>query len=154
MKENMFLWFVLMTVVSWGCYVPTVHEGQAILGDGKPRNGGYQAFVCISGAYLVIGLFVLAAMFFGKLEAISSNPVGFAYAFFWWSTRCHRRTRHHHGIEEWRHTLDRSSLGVCGCTHCQRYRLNDLASAGRGTQDRILDRFGPRKYRHRTRPLR
>jgi uncharacterized membrane protein len=83
LKDNFFLLFVLMTVLCWGTYVPTVHHGQKLLGGGKnPRNGAFQAFVMISGAYLVLGLIVLAATLVGRLETVSTDATGWTWAFF------------------------------------------------------------------------
>ena len=31
--------FVVGAVLSWGIYVPVLHEGQAAMGDGKPSAG-------------------------------------------------------------------------------------------------------------------
>ena len=81
MKDYLWLLFVVMTILSWGTYVPVVHEGQGVLGGGTPKNGAFQAFICVSGAYLVLGLLVLFSVMFGKYESFSTNPNGYTVAF-------------------------------------------------------------------------
>lgn len=56
--------FVVGAVLSWGIYVPVLHEGQSAMGDGKPSAGAVRAFLCVGLAYfvtaVVIPLIVLA----------------------------------------------------------------------------------------------
>jgi hypothetical protein len=78
------LWlvFVVGTIVSWGCYVPTIHEGQAKLGrtsDGKPnpRAGGLRAFLCVGLAYFVTAVLIPGALLMTTtLESTSFNADG------------------------------------------------------------------------------
>ena len=45
--------FVVGAVVSWGVYVPILHEGQARMGGGSPSAGAIRAFLCVGVAYFV-----------------------------------------------------------------------------------------------------
>src|SRR5438552_18281946 len=55
--------FVIGAVLSWGVYVPVLHYGQELLGQGKPSDGSIRAFLCVGMAYVitavVIPLFLL-----------------------------------------------------------------------------------------------
>jgi uncharacterized membrane protein len=57
--------FVIGAVLSWGVYVPVLHEGQASMGGGNPKDGAIRAFLCVGVAYfltaVVIPLIVLLA---------------------------------------------------------------------------------------------
>lgn len=56
--------FVLCTILCWGCYVPTIHEGQGLLGgkgpSGKPMYsaGGLRAFLCVGFAYFLTAVVI------------------------------------------------------------------------------------------------
>ena len=54
---NTWLLFVLLTVLSWGTYIPTLHRGQAALG-----GSGVHAFLLVGLAYLVVAIAVPGAM--------------------------------------------------------------------------------------------
>ena len=43
--------FVLLTVLSWGTYIPTLHKGTVALG-----GSGVHAFLMVGLAYLVLSL--------------------------------------------------------------------------------------------------
>src|SRR5947209_10788425 len=64
MSWETWLAFVVGAVMSWGIYVPVLHEGQAKMGgaDG-PSGGAIRAFLCVGIAYfataVVIPLIVL-----------------------------------------------------------------------------------------------
>jgi hypothetical protein len=58
------LFFVILTVVSWGAYVPTLHHGQAALG----KNSALRAFLFVGLAYFVAALAVLALVKFAGQE--------------------------------------------------------------------------------------
>ena len=45
--------FVVMTVLSWGTYIPTLHRGQQALG-----SSGVHAFLMVGAAYLVVAIAV------------------------------------------------------------------------------------------------
>jgi len=58
--------FVIGAVVSWGVYVPVLHEGQATMGDGKPGDGAVRAFLCVGVAYFITAVVIpLIALWFG-----------------------------------------------------------------------------------------
>jgi hypothetical protein len=67
------LWlaFVIGVIISWGTYVPLVHEGQSKLGGGNPGDGSLRAFLCIGIAYLVTGVII-------PLVILAVNPGGLA----------------------------------------------------------------------------
>ena len=54
------LYFVLITVLSWGLYGVFLHTGQMSMGD--PSNGRYKAFLFVGGAYLLIAVLAPAIM--------------------------------------------------------------------------------------------
>ncbi len=58
--------FVLGAVLSWGVYVPVLHEGQASMGGGAPSAGAIRAFLCVGLAYFVTAVVIpLIALQFG-----------------------------------------------------------------------------------------
>jgi uncharacterized membrane protein len=55
------LWqaFVLGAVLSWGIYVPVLHEGQTKMGAGKgPSAGSVRAFLCVGIAYFLTAVVI------------------------------------------------------------------------------------------------
>src|SRR2546430_13816854 len=50
--------FVLGAVLSWGVYVPVLHEGQAAMGGGSPSAGAVRAFLCVGLAYFVTAVVI------------------------------------------------------------------------------------------------
>jgi uncharacterized membrane protein len=71
--------FVVGAVLSWGVYVPVLHEGQAAMGGGRPSAGALRSFLCVGIAYfvtaVVIPLVVLAMDWAGgeRLDFRSAN---------------------------------------------------------------------------------
>ncbi len=58
--------FVLGAVLSWGVYVPVLHEGQSQMGGGAPSAGAVRAFLCVGIAYFVTAVVIpLIALQFG-----------------------------------------------------------------------------------------
>ncbi|MBI4605910.1 MAG: hypothetical protein HY721_28430 [Planctomycetes bacterium] len=53
MSNWFWLVFVLGTVLCWGAYGPTLHKGQAALG-----NDPWKAILCVGGAYFVLAVIV------------------------------------------------------------------------------------------------
>ncbi len=45
--------FVVLTVLSWGTYIPTLHKGQLALG-----NSGLHAFLMVGVAYLLVAILI------------------------------------------------------------------------------------------------
>ncbi|MCI0414111.1 hypothetical protein L0222_15100 [bacterium] len=76
--QNTWLWFALMTVVSWGVYGILLHSGQMAMGD--PLNGRYKAFLFVGIAYLITA--VLAPVFVLKANGASWS---FPAKGMWWS---------------------------------------------------------------------
>ncbi len=58
------LFYVLLTVATWGLYGVFLHSGQMAMGD--PVNGRYKAFLFVGVAYFIIA--VLAPLFVLKLQ--------------------------------------------------------------------------------------
>ncbi|MBI2808451.1 MAG: hypothetical protein HYX68_25980 [Planctomycetes bacterium] len=66
MNFEIWLAFVLGAVLSWGVYVPVLHEGQATMGGGAPSAGAIRAFLCVGLAYFVTAVVIpLIALQFG-----------------------------------------------------------------------------------------
>ncbi len=58
--------FVLGAVLSWGVYVPVLHEGQSTMGGGSPSAGAVRAFLCVGVAYFVTAVVIpLIVLYFG-----------------------------------------------------------------------------------------
>ena len=50
--------FVVGAVLSWGVYVPVLHQGQAAMGGGNPSAGAVRAFLCVGIAYFVTAVVI------------------------------------------------------------------------------------------------
>lgn len=50
--------FVIGAVMSWGVYVPVLHEGQSAMGGGKPSDGAVRAFLCVGIAYFITAVVI------------------------------------------------------------------------------------------------
>jgi uncharacterized membrane protein len=50
--------FVVGAIVSWGVYVPVLHEGQRAMGDGKPSAGALRSFLCVGIAYFITAVLI------------------------------------------------------------------------------------------------
>lgn len=76
------LWilFVVGAALSWGCYVPMLHEGQKMLG-GTPAQGPLRAFLCVGIAYFVTAVLIPGALLWGAgMEETSFNSRGTTFA--------------------------------------------------------------------------
>lgn len=92
MKLEIWQAFVLGTVLSWGMYVPVLHEGQARLGAPKgPSAGSVRAFLCVGLAYFITAVVIpiillLTDMAGGEKLDFSRNGVfdtpAFSFALF------------------------------------------------------------------------
>src|SRR5262249_49818738 len=58
MKFELWQAFVLGAVLSWGVYIPVLHEGQSKLGGGSPSAGSLRAFLCVGLAYLITAVII------------------------------------------------------------------------------------------------
>jgi uncharacterized membrane protein len=57
--------FVIGAVLSWGVYVPVLHEGQREMGGGNPSAGAIRAFLCVGLAYFFTAVVIpLIALYF------------------------------------------------------------------------------------------
>lgn len=63
------LYYVLLTVATWGLYGVYLHSGQMAMGD--PINGRYKAFLFVGVAYFIIA--VLAPLLVLKLNGSDFN---------------------------------------------------------------------------------
>lgn len=54
-----YLWFVLLTILCWGAYVPAIHEGQNAIGG---KNRALWAFLFVGAAYFLTAVIVPAAV--------------------------------------------------------------------------------------------
>lgn len=50
--------FVVGAVLSWGVYVPVLHEGQRAMGGGRPSDGAIRAFLCVGIAYFITAVVI------------------------------------------------------------------------------------------------
>jgi uncharacterized membrane protein len=57
MKFELWHAFVIGAVLSWGIYVPVLHEGQTVIG-GKPSDGAARAFLCVGVAYFITAVVI------------------------------------------------------------------------------------------------
>ena len=83
-ESGMKMWWIIFVVgaaLSWGCYVPMLHEGQKELGGGKPPKGPLRAFLCVGIAYFVTAVLVPAAFLWGtSMEETTFNGRGTTFA--------------------------------------------------------------------------
>lgn len=74
------LWpfFVMLTVLTWGAYVPTIHKGQTALG----KDSALRAFLFIGLAYFVMSLVVIIYVRVTGAEAWTFNGRGMSISTF------------------------------------------------------------------------
>lgn len=65
MKQMLPYLFILMAIVSWGAYVPTIHHGQ--LGFGEPK-GPLRAFLFVGIAYFLVAVLIPGILILNKAE--------------------------------------------------------------------------------------
>lgn len=73
------LYYSLLTVVSWGVYGVFLHIGQTTMGD--PVNGRYKAFLFVGIAYFLTAVLAPLALLMSKGAAFS----GYTTQGSWWS---------------------------------------------------------------------
>lgn len=61
---KMWVVFVILTVICWGAYVPTLHHGQMAIG----KNSQLRAFLFVGAAYAIVSVAVLAYLMVTKAE--------------------------------------------------------------------------------------
>jgi hypothetical protein len=74
MKFELWHAFVIGAVLSWGVYVPVLHEGQTLLG-GRPSQGALRAFLCVGLAYLITAVVIPLILF--ALNMTAGEPLDF-----------------------------------------------------------------------------
>lgn len=62
MKFELWHAFVIGAILSWGTYVPMIHEGQSLIG-GVPSKGALRAFLCVGLAYFLTAIVIPLALF-------------------------------------------------------------------------------------------
>jgi uncharacterized membrane protein len=71
MSFELWMAFVLGAVLSWGVYVPVLHEGQTAMAGNQP-SGAVRAFLCVGIAYFVTAVVIpLIALQFGMAKGES-----------------------------------------------------------------------------------
>jgi hypothetical protein len=65
-------WFVLLTILCWGAYVPILHHGQSALG----KNSALRAFLFVGVAYFVLAAAALAYVSLSKAEPFEFTSKG------------------------------------------------------------------------------
>ncbi len=70
------MWFVLLTIVCWGAYVPTLHQGQYALG----KNSALRAFLFVGLAYGLTSIAAIAYLWQTKAEPWQFTSAGGAYS--------------------------------------------------------------------------
>lgn len=75
---KMWMLFVVFAALSWGAYVPTLHQGQVLLDKGSLR-----AFLCVGMAYFFTAVVVPLILLMGpKMEPMVFNSKGVTMATF------------------------------------------------------------------------
>ena len=75
MKSYLWIVFVLGAVLSWGAYVPMLHEGQTLLNKGSLR-----AFLCVGIAYFITAVLVPLGLLAAGMEPMEFNARGTTFA--------------------------------------------------------------------------
>lgn len=79
MKLELWHAFVLGAVLSWGVYVPVLHEGQTTMG-GDPKSRSIRGFLCVGVAYFItaVVLPIILMLIQGQTFEFSLRGVTFA----------------------------------------------------------------------------
>jgi len=70
--------FVVLTILCWGAYVPTLHQGQTSFGS----RGPLRAFLFVGLAYFLVSLYVLGHMYFMRAEPFEFTKPGVGFSTF------------------------------------------------------------------------
>lgn len=65
-------YFVIMTIICWGAYVPMLHMGQKALG----KESALRAFLFVGLAYLIVSVIVLAYVRYAGAEPLEFTSKG------------------------------------------------------------------------------
>ncbi len=71
----MYLWFIIGAIVTWGCYVPMLHNGQTLL-----KNGALRGFLCVGIAYFLVAVLIPLGLLAAKMEPWEWNVKGISYS--------------------------------------------------------------------------
>ncbi len=74
---KLYTFFILGAVLSWGAYVPMLHQGQTLL-----KGGALRGFLCVGIAYFVTAVLVPLGLLGAKMEPWEWNTPGVAYSTF------------------------------------------------------------------------
>jgi hypothetical protein len=74
--------FVLLTVVCWGAYVPTLHHGQSALKQAERESSALRAFLFVGVAYFLVSVYVLLHVLVTKAEPWSFTGKGIGFSTF------------------------------------------------------------------------
>jgi hypothetical protein len=74
MSSNLWLVFVVGTVLCWGAYAPTIHEGTLLL------RSPWKTILCVGAAYFVIAVVVPLAILLIQGEGLQFAPRGTVFA--------------------------------------------------------------------------
>lgn len=79
MKPELWQAFVLGAILSWGVYVPVLHEGQISMG-GDPKSRSIRGFLCVGVAYFItaVVLPIVLMLMQGQTFEFSLRGVTFA----------------------------------------------------------------------------
>lgn len=72
---KLYILFIIGAILAWGCYVPTLHQGQVML-----KNGALRAFLCVGIAYVFTAVVVPLGLLAAKMEPWEWNRAGVTYA--------------------------------------------------------------------------
>jgi uncharacterized membrane protein len=75
MKFDLWMVFVVGAILSWGAYVPMLHEGQSLL-----NRGSIRAFLCVGIAYFLTAVLVPVGLLAARMEPVEFNARGTAFA--------------------------------------------------------------------------
>lgn len=73
--NSIWLAFVVGAIMSWGAYVPFIHEGQVHL-----NRGSLKAFLCVGGAYFVTAVVVPGILLLFGAEDVRFTAKGVVYS--------------------------------------------------------------------------
>jgi hypothetical protein len=79
MKFDAWQLYVLGAVLSWGLYVPALHEGQTQMG-GEPHTKSLRGFLCVGIAYFLTAVVVPVALMLYRGDSFGFSAYGATFA--------------------------------------------------------------------------
>ncbi len=73
---KLWLVFVVGAALSWGLYVPVLHQGQSELG----KNSALRAFLCVGIAYFLTAVLLPGGLLLAKMEPAQFNMRGVSFS--------------------------------------------------------------------------